>query len=191
MNFTPRGVEYDLQSFLCYRKNWETHMTQKFEASPTLYLDDLSVGQRFTSGTYHMNEDRMKAFAAEFDPQPFHLDEAAAERSIFRGLAASGWHTAAATMRLMVESLPFAGGMAGLGGEIAWPRPTRPGDTLRVESEITEIIPSRSKPNQGIVIVRSTTLNQNGEQVQAFTAKIIVFKRPVDASSSTMKPSGS
>lgn len=166
-------------------------MTQKFEASPTLYLDDLSVGQRFTSGTYHMNEDRMKAFAAEFDPQPFHLDEAAAERSIFRGLAASGWHTAAATMRLMVESLPFAGGMAGLGGEIAWPRPTRPGDTLRVESEITEIIPSRSKPNQGIVIVRSTTLNQNGEQVQAFTAKIIVFKRPVDASSSTMKPSGS
>jgi acyl dehydratase len=138
-----------------------------------------------------MDAVRMKAFAAEFDPQPFHLDEAAAERSIFRGLAASGWHTAAATMRLMVESLPFAGGMAGLGGEIAWPRPTRPGDTLRVESEITEIIPSRSKPNQGIVIVRSTTLNQNAEQVQAFTAKIIVFKRPADANSSPMKSSGS
>jgi acyl dehydratase len=166
-------------------------MTQKFEASPTLYLDDLSVGQRFASGTYHMDADRMKAFAAEFDPQPFHLDEAAAERSIFRGLAASGWHTAAATMRLMVESLPFAGGMAGLGGEIAWARPTRPGDTLRVESEIVEIVPSRSKPNQGIVIVRSTTLNQHGEQVQAFTAKIIVFKRPIDADPSTMKPSGS
>ncbi len=166
-------------------------MTQKSEASPTLYLDDLGVGQRFTSGTYHMDADRMKSFAAEFDPQPFHLDEAAAERSIFRGLAASGWHTAAATMRLMVESLPFAGGMAGLGGEIAWARPTRPGDTLRVESEIVEIVPSRSKPNQGIVIVRSSTLNQNGEQVQAFTAKIIVFKRPIDAHPSTMKPSGS
>ena len=166
-------------------------MTQKSEASPTLYLDDLSVGQRFTSGTYHMDADRMKAFAAEFDPQPFHLDEAAAERSIFRGLAASGWHTAAATMRLMVESLPFAGGMAGLGGEIAWARPTRPGDTLRVESEIVEIVPSRSKPNQGIVIVRSSTLNQLGEQVQAFTAKIIVFKRPLDASSPFMKSNGS
>jgi acyl dehydratase len=166
-------------------------MTQKSEASPTLYLDDLSVGQRFNSGTYHMDTDSMKAFAAEFDPQPFHLDEAAAQRSIFRGLAASGWHTAAATMRLMVESLPFAGGMAGLGGEIAWARPTRPGDTLRVESEIIEIVPSRSKPNQGIVIVRSTTLNQHGEDVQKFTAKIIVFKRPVETNSLTMKPDGS
>jgi acyl dehydratase len=166
-------------------------MTQKSEASPTLYLDDLSVGQRFTSGTYHMDADRMKAFAAEFDPQPFHLDEAAAERSIFRGLAASGWHTAAATMRLMVESLPFAGGMAGLGGEIAWARPTRPGDTLRVESEIVEIVPSRSKPNQGIVIVRSSTLNQHGEQVQAFTAKIIVFKRPLEAKSPTINSNNS
>jgi len=166
-------------------------MNQKFEASPSLYLDDLSVGQRFTSGTYHMDERRMKVFAAEFDPQPFHLDEAAAQRSIFRGLAASGWHTAAATMRLMVESLPFAGGMAGLGGEISWARPTRPGDTLRVESEIMEIVPSRSKPNQGIVIVRSITLNQHGEQVQSFTAKIIVFKRPVEAASPTMKVSGS
>ena len=166
-------------------------MTQKSEASPTLYLDDLSVGQRFTSGTYHMDADRMKAFAAEFDPQPFHLDEAAAERSIFRGLAASGWHTAAATMRLMVESLPFAGGMAGLGGEIAWARPTRPGDTLRVESEIVEIVPSRSKPNQGIVIVRSSTLNQHGEQVQAFTAKIIVFKRPLAAKSPTINSNNS
>ena len=166
-------------------------MNQKSETSAGLYLDDLKVGQRFTSGTYYMDADRMKAFAAEFDPQPFHLDEAAADRSIFRGLAASGWHTAAATMRLMVESLPFAGGMAGLGGEIAWARPTRPGDTLRVESEITDIVPSRSKPNQGIVIVRSNTLNQNGEQVQTFTAKIIVFKRPADANSPTAKASSS
>jgi acyl dehydratase len=166
-------------------------MDQKMEATATLYLDDLRVGQRFASGTYRMDEERMKAFAAEFDPQPFHLDETAAKLSIFRGLAASGWHTAAATMRLMVESLPFAGGMAGLGGEIVWPRPTRPGDTLRTESEIIEIVPSRSKPNQGIVIVRSVTLNQHGEDVQAFTAKIIVFKRPIDANPSTMNASSS
>jgi acyl dehydratase len=155
-------------------------MDQKIEAPTALYLEDLQVGQRFSSGPYIMEEDRLKAFAAEFDPQPFHLDEAAAQRSVFRGLAASGWHTAAVTMRLMVESLPFASGMIGLGGEIAWPKPTRPGDTLRVESEIIEIVRSRSKPNQGVVIVRSTTFNQKGEHLQAFTAKIIVFKRPGD-----------
>jgi acyl dehydratase len=144
-----------------------------------LFLQDLHVGQRFSSGLYQMDEDRMKEFAAEFDPQPFHLDEAAAERSIFRGLAASGWHTAAATMRLMVTGgLLFAGGMVGLGGEISWPRPVRAGDTLRVESEVLEITPSRSKPNQGIVKVRSITVNQNGEQVQLLTTKILMFKRP-------------
>ena len=166
-------------------------MDQKFEALTALYLEDLHVGQRFTSDLYHMEEDRMKMFAAEFDPQPFHLDEAAAQRSIFRGLAASGWHTAAATMRLMVGSLPFASGMIGLGGEIAWPKPTRPGDMLRVDSEIIEIVPSRSKPNQGVVIVRSTTLNQNGDHLQAFTAKILVFKRPGDPNNTAMKPSAS
>ncbi len=121
----------------------------------------------------------MKAFAAEFDPQPFHLDDAAARDSVFRGLAASGWHTAAATMRLLVNGeMQIAGGLIGLGGDIAWPRPTRAGDTLRAESEILEIIPSRSKPNQGIVKVRSTTFNQNGEELQIFTAKLLVFKRP-------------
>ncbi len=166
-------------------------MDQKFEALTALYLEDLHVGQRFTSGLYHMEEDRMKMFAAEFDPQPFHLDEAAAQHSIFRGLAASGWHTAAATMRLMVGSLPFASGMIGLGGEIAWPKPTRPGDMLRVDSEIIEIVPSRSKPNQGVVIVRSTTLNQNGDHLQAFTAKILVFKRPGDPNNTAIKPSAS
>ncbi len=121
----------------------------------------------------------MKAFAAEFDPQPFHLNDAAARDSVFRGLAASGWHTAAATMRLLVNGeMQIAGGLIGLGGDIAWPRPTRAGDTLRAESEILEIIPSRSKPNQGIVKVRSTTFNQNGEELQIFTAKLLVFKRP-------------
>ena len=127
-----------------------------------------------------MDEARMKAFAAEFDPQAFHVDESAAKASIFHGLAASGWHTAAVTMRLMATGgLPFATGLIGLGAEISWPRPTRPGDTLRVESEIIEILPSRSKPNQGIVTVKSVTFNQNGEPVQVLTTKILIFKRPV------------
>jgi acyl dehydratase len=146
-----------------------------------LYLDDLRVGQKFTSGSYLMAEARIKSFAAEFDPQPFHLDESAAHDNIFRGLAASGWHTAAATMRLMVNSeLKIAGGLIGLGGEIAWPRPTRAGDTLEVHSEIVEIVPSRSKPNQAVVKVRNTTVNQNGHEVQVFTARLLVFKRPTE-----------
>jgi acyl dehydratase len=149
------------------------------DAPQPLYLDDLHVGQRFTSGVYRMTEDRIKSFAAEFDPQSFHLDEAAAQASVFQGLAASGWHTAAATMQLLVTGgLPFATGIIGLGGEIAWPKPTRPGDELHVESEIVEITPSRSKPNQAIVQVRAVVLNQKGEQVQVFTPKILVFKRP-------------
>ena len=142
-----------------------------------LYLDDLHVGQKFSSGTYRMTEDRIKTFAAEFDPQPFHLDDMAARNSVFRGLAASGWHTAAATMRLLVTSgLPFAGGLVGLGGEISWARPTRPGDTLRVESEILAIVPSRTKPNQAVVTVRNTTLNQKDEEVQVLMTKILAFK---------------
>jgi acyl dehydratase len=144
-----------------------------------LYLEDLSVGQRFTSGVYRMEEARMKAFAAEFDPQPFHLDEAAGEASLFKGLAASGWHTAAVAMRLLVDSdLKIANGLIGFGGEISWPRPTRPGDTLHLEIEILDILPSRSKPNQAVVTARNTLLNQNDEVAQIFTAKILVFKRP-------------
>ena len=144
-----------------------------------LYLEDLQVGQRFGSGEYEMTTERIKAFAAEFDPQPFHLDEAAADDSLFQGLAASGWHTAAVTMRLLVTGdMRFAGGLIGAGGEIAWPRPTRPGDILRVESEIIEIRPSRSKPDRGLVSVRNVVTNQRGEEVQIFTAKILVFRRP-------------
>ncbi len=143
-----------------------------------LYLDDLHVGQRFNSGSYVMEAARIKEFAAEFDPQPFHLEEAAAEASVFKGLAASGWHTAAAAMRLLVTGgLPFASGIVGLGGEIAWPKPTRPGDTLHVESEIVEITPSRSKPHQGIVTVRGTMFNQNQEAVYVLTAKLLVSRR--------------
>ena len=151
-------------------------MTENMEQ---LYLEDLRVGQRFTSETYVMEAARIKEFAAEFDPQPFHLDESAAEASVFKGLAASGWHAAAVAMRLLVTGgLPFANGLVGLGGEIAWPRPTRPGDILHVESEIVEITPSRSKPHQGIVTVRGTMFNQHGEAVYLLMAKLLVLKRP-------------
>jgi len=157
-------------------------MESTTDSRPVFYLDDLRVGQRFETGTYLMDEARIKAFASEFDPQPFHLDEAAAKASVFRGLAASGWHTAAATMRMIVGGkFRLAGGSIGLGGEIAWPMPTRPGDTLRVHTEVVEIVPSKSKPNQAIVKIRNVTVNQKGEEVQVFTAKLMVFKRPATA----------
>jgi acyl dehydratase len=143
------------------------------------YLDDLRVGQRFTSAIYIMDAEKIKKFAAEFDPQPFHLDESAAHASVFNGLAASGWHTAAVAMRLLVAGgLPFAGGIIGLGGEIVWPKPTRPGDTLHVESEIVEITLSRSKPDRGTVTIRSVMVNQDGEAVYLLTAKLLVSRRP-------------
>ena len=145
------------------------------------FLDDLRVGQRFTSGTYIMNAAKIKEFAAEFDPQPFHLDESAAQASVFKGLAASGLHIAAVAQRLLATGgLPLAGGILGLGGEIAWPKPTRPGDTLHVESELVEITPSRSKPDQGIVTVRSAMINQEREAVYLLTAKLLVPRRTSD-----------
>jgi acyl dehydratase len=155
-----------------------SEMKQEAQREGQLYLDDLHVGQRFTSGAYLMEEAQIKEFAAEFDPQPFHLDEMAADASVFKGLAASGWHTAAVAMRLLVTGgLPFANGLVGMGAEITWPRATRPGDILHVESEIVEITPSRSKPHQGIVTVRSTALNQNSESVYILTAKLLMSKR--------------
>jgi acyl dehydratase/ribonuclease HI len=154
---------------------------QKAALENVLYLDDMHVGQRFRAGSYEMTTERIKSFAAEFDPQPFHLNEAAGQQSVFRGLAASGWHTAAATMRLIVDAMHLAGGSVGLGGEITWPRPTRPGDTLRLEVEILDVRQSRSKPNQGVVTARCVTFNQNGEQVQVLTTKILSFKRPEKA----------
>jgi acyl dehydratase len=142
-----------------------------------LYWEDLRVGQKFTSGTYQMDAVSIKQFAAEFDPQPFHLDEAAAQ-SIFKGLAASGWHTAAVSMRLLVESdLHLSEGIIGVGGELNWPRPTRPGDILRVECEVLEMTPSRSKPMQGMVKIRSTTLNQDNEVLQVFSPSVLVFRK--------------
>ncbi|KSV91080.1 MaoC family dehydratase [Sinorhizobium sp. GL28] len=143
-----------------------------------LFLDDLFVGQRFTSGTHTIDEAQIKAFAMQFDPQPFHIDEAKAKDTLFGGLAASGWHTAAITMRLNVETgLPFAGGLIGAGGELNWPAPTRPGDTLHVESEVVEIIPSRSKPDRGIAVVLSSTINQHGEVVQNLKAKLVLQRK--------------
>src|ERR1700726_5344990 len=145
---------------------------KEFSDKDRLYLDDLQIGQRFTSGTHVVDEEQIKAFARQFDPQPFHLDNEAAKNTLLSGLAASGWHTAAITMRLLVESgLPLAGGIVGAGGEIAWPRPTRPGAMLHVESEILELRPSRSRPDRGVATVRSETRNQLGEIVQVLIAK--------------------
>jgi acyl dehydratase len=143
-----------------------------------LFLDDLHVGQIFTSASHGIDADQIKRFALEFDPQPFHLSEDAAATSLFAGLAASGWHTAALTMRLLVNGgAPIAEGVIGAGGEIAWPQPTRPGDELHVVSEVVEIRPSRSKPDRGIVVLRSETRNQRGEVVQVLTAKLVVPRR--------------
>lgn len=145
------------------------------------YLDDLAPGQRFSSRTrIRVDEDRIKTFAAEFDPQPFHLEASLASTTVFGGLAASGWHTAAITMRLLVDSeFKPAGGIVGAGfEEMRWPRPVRPGDELRVECEVLEVRPSKSRPEQGLIKVRTTTLNQREEIVQIFVGNLIVLRRP-------------
>ena len=144
------------------------------------YLEDFAVGQTFGSGRLTVDAAQIKAFAAAFDPQPFHLDEEAARRTFFKGLAASGWHTAALTMRLLVESeLKPAGGVIGAGfDEFRWPLPVRPGDELHVESEILEVRQSKSRPDQGLMKVRTTTLNQRGEAVQIHVGNLLVPRRP-------------
>jgi acyl dehydratase len=144
------------------------------------YLEDFAAGQKYGSGRLRVERERIKSFAAEFDPQPFHLDEQAAQASLFRGLAASGWHTAALTMRLLVESeLRPAGGIVGAGfDEFRWPRPVRPGDALHLEIEVLETRCSKSRPEQGVIKVRTTTLNQHGEPVQVSVGNLIVPCRP-------------
>jgi acyl dehydratase len=149
-------------------------------AAERLYLEDLEVGQQFASAPHLLDAEQIKKFAAEFDPQPFHLSEEAAANSIFGSLAASGWHTAALTMRMLVESVPLADGLIGAELQLAWPKPTRPGMTLQVFSEIIDIVPSRSKPNMAIVTMRNETRDQDGEVLQVFTVKMPVFKRPND-----------
>jgi acyl dehydratase len=155
---------------------------QTHDMDAKFYLEDLRVGQRFTSRSHLLDESEIKAFAREYDPQPFHLDHEAAKHTLFGGLAASGWHTAAITMRLMTDGgLPLAGGVIGAGGEISWPQPTRPGDVLTVTSEIQEIMPSRSRPERGTARVRSETRNQRGEVLQVLVARLIVPRRSAAA----------
>ena len=148
------------------------------DAETLLTLEDLAVGQHFTSGTHVLDTAQIKSFAEQFDPQRFHLDEVAAHETLLGGLAASGWHTAAVTMKLLVGGgAPFAGGLIGAGGEIAWPKPTRPGDVLQVFSEVIDIKPSRSRPERGLVTLRSETRNQHGDVLQILTAKLVVERR--------------
>lgn len=142
-----------------------------------IYLDDLHPGQRFISATHAVDSTQIIDFARQFDPQPFHLDDNAARGTLFGGLAASGWHTAALTMKLLVAGTPIAGGIIGAGGDIAWPRPTRPGDLLRVETEVIEVTRSKSKPDRGIATLRSETKNQRDEVVQTTTVRIVVQAR--------------
>jgi acyl dehydratase len=146
--------------------------------SDPVYLEDLQPGMRFTSAPVTVTAADIKAFAAQFDPQPFHLDEAAGEASFFKGFAASGWHTAALAMRMMVTSGPkLAAGYIGGGGDITWKQPVYAGDTLTLHGEIIEVKPSRSRPDRGIAIVRCETLNQRGEVVQVLTANVVVWRR--------------
>lgn len=142
------------------------------------YLEDMQVGERFVSADHTVDVAQIKAFAMQFDPQPFHLDEEAASHTLFGGLAASGWHTAAITMNLIVNGpmIPV-NGVIGAGVEISWPKPTRAGDVLHVEGEVLEIIPSKSRPTQGIVVMRNITKNQHGDVVQIMTAKLVVPRR--------------
>jgi acyl dehydratase len=148
-------------------------------AARKLYLEDLSVGDRFRSGDHALDAAQIKAFASQFDPQPFHTDEEAAKATFFGGLAASGWHTAALTMKLLVESgIPLADGIIGSGGQLQWPKPTRPGDVLHVVSEVDEITPSRSKPGRAMVTMHCQTCNQHGDVLQDFRPKLVVHARP-------------
>ena len=143
-----------------------------------LHFEDLAVGQRFTSGSYRVDEDAIRTFASQYDPQPFHTDAEAAKGTFFDGLAASGWHTAAITMRLLVDGgLPFGEGLVGAGAEIAWPSATRPGDTLTVISEVVDLRISASKPERGWVTVQSETRTATGNVVQTLRARMLVLRR--------------
>jgi len=148
------------------------------EHYPMLYLDDLQVGAKYLSKTHQLDVDQIISFASQFDPQPFHLDDEAARSTLFGGLAASGWHTAAITMQLIVTGpARYAGGMIGVGVELSWPTPTRPGDILQAESEVEAVTPSRSKPDRGIATIRTITRNQHGDVLQDMRSKLMVPRR--------------
>lgn len=155
-------------------------MTKRMTKRQRLYLEDIAVGDRYISSEHLIDAEQIVAFARQFDPQPFHLDEGAARETFFEGLAASGWHTMAITMRLLVESMPFARGIIGTGGEISWPQPTRPGDILHVDCVITAIRPSRSRPGQALVTVESHTLSRTGDVRLVFEGRLLAFGRGGD-----------
>lgn len=156
--------------------------TTQLSTNGPLFLEDLHVGQRFQSATHLIDAEQIKAFARQFDPQPFHVDADAAKDSFFHELVASGWHTAAITMRLLVKGgIPIAGGLIGAGCEVSWPRPTRPDSVLHVETEIMDLRPSRSRPDRGVATIRSETRNQLGEVVQVLVAKLVVPRRRRDS----------
>jgi acyl dehydratase len=143
-----------------------------------LHFEDIAIGQVFRAGPRVITLEEMIAFARDNDPQYFHVDPEAAKESMFGGLVASGWQTAALSMRLLVESgAPFARGVVGAGGEIAWLAPVRPGDAISVESEVTALKRSSSRPDRGMASVRTKTFNQRGEIVQTLHAKMVVFAR--------------
>lgn len=146
---------------------------------PIAYFDDLAPGQRFASATRLVSEANIIAFARAFDPQPFHTDPEAAGDSIFQGLAASGWHTAALSMRLVLGGAfrPAGGVIGSTADSLIWPRPVRPGDVLRVETEVLETRPSASRPAHGWVKIRNTTLNQQDQPVQLLVVSLIVQRR--------------
>jgi acyl dehydratase len=150
------------------------------DRNPAKYLEDFTVGETFRSGVVSVDLAAIKQFAAQFDPQPFHLEEGAGHASLFGGLVASGWHTAALTMRLIVQSeLQIVGGAIGAGvDQLQWPRPVRPGDVLRVESEVLEVRPSKSRPDRGIVKTRTTTFNQDDQPVMVMVSNLVVPRRP-------------
>ncbi|HTT02110.1 MAG TPA: MaoC family dehydratase [Steroidobacteraceae bacterium] len=149
------------------------------EVRKNLYFEDLRLGERFTTASCTVTEQHIKAFAQEFDPQPFHLDDGAARSTLFGGLVASGWHTAALTMRLIIDAGPwFAGGTLGMGAEIKWRKPVRPGDILHIESEIIELAPLQSRVDRGRVVMLSETRNALGETVQTIASQLLVPRRP-------------
>ncbi|MCX7790034.1 MAG: MaoC family dehydratase [Chloroflexaceae bacterium] len=146
---------------------------------PPFFLEDLVPGAIFRTGTLTVDTAAITAFAAQFDPQPFHLDPVAAKTSLFGGLVASGWHTAALTMRLLVTSeLQLAGGLVGLGiTDLRWPRAVFPGDTLSAVIEVLTVQFSASRPERGTVKLRTTTINQGGEPVLMMTSVQLVPRR--------------
>lgn len=156
-------------------------MTREFailDQDHRLYFEDISVGQKFSTGSHSLDEAQIISFAKQFDPQPFHVDPDAAQDSLFKGLAASGWRTAAITMRLLVESgIPLAGGMIGSEANVKWPRPTRAGDVLTAHGEVVDVRPSKSRPDRGWISIRTETRNQHGDVLQIFTSMMVVPRR--------------